>query len=90
MKLVTGMFVLAFVMATHSTVLQANIQIDTSSNSTRLERCSTTLNKYLYLRHNNSSDLILINELEERATVICKGYQVHLEEKDGQLVGVIR
>jgi len=92
MKIITGICVFAAVLLSHSTVLQASIEVGTSSNanSSRLERCSATLNKYLTLRHSNSSNLELISELEDYAAVVCKGYQVQLENKDGQLIGVIR
>ena len=90
MKIIAAILVLASVLISYSTVLQASIETGTSANSTRLERCSSTLNQYLSLRHNNSSNLTLISELEEHAAIICKGYQVQLEKKDGQVIGVIR
>jgi len=90
MRVITGICVSAAVLALHSSMLQAKVSIDTSSNDTRLERCSTTLNQYLHLRHNNSSNLVLINELEEHAAIVCQGFQVQLEQKDGQMIGVIR
>jgi len=90
MKIITGICVLAAALASHSIALQASIEVGTSSNGTRLERCSTTLNQYLTLRHNNSNNLVLINELEEHAAVVCKGFQVQLEERNGQMVGVVR
>jgi len=86
----TNVVVLASVLAAYSTALHAKLDIAGGSSNTRMEQCSATLNEYLSLRHNNTGNKERLNELEERAAVICKGYQVQLENNGDQVIGVIR